>query len=154
MFRIAITVCICALALAAGCGGSGGQPSSGDSTAVEDTAVVADTAAVAVPDAVGMAHILIAWAGAERANATRTQDEALQLITAIRDSILAGQITFEDAAIGHSDCPSGAAGGYLGVYGRGAMVREFEDAAFALDVDEMSDIVQTPFGYHLIVRTE
>lgn len=70
---------------------------------------------------------------------------------------LAGQIAdgadFADLAREHSDCPSGRSGGALGSFGRGMMVPEFEEAAFALEVGETSGVVETDFGYHLIRRT-
>ena len=58
-----------------------------------------------------------------------------------------------DLAKEYSDCPSSNEGGELGSFGRGAMVPEFETAAFALDVDGTSDVVETAFGFHLIKRT-
>ncbi len=60
--------------------------------------------------------------------------------------------TFEDLAQKFSKCPSGKTGGDLGEFGRGQMVAPFEEAAFSLDVDQVSDPVQTQFGYHLIKR--
>jgi len=61
---------------------------------------------------------------------------------------LEGGATFEDLAGQHSDCPENA--GDLGLFGRGQMVQEFEDVVFAMRVGEVSDVFETPFGYHIV----
>ncbi len=63
--------------------------------------------------------------------------------------------TFEDLAMTYSDdTGSGMAGGALGAFGKGAMVPEFEEAAFALDVGDFTkEPVKTQFGYHIILKT-
>lgn len=68
----------------------------------------------------------------------------------VKNSIESGELTFEDAAKKYSTCPSKEQGGNLGVFGRGMMVPEFEEAAFALDLEKVSEPVKTQFGYHLI----
>ncbi len=57
---------------------------------------------------------------------------------------------FAELARQHSDCPSSTSGGDLGWFRRGDMVRQFEDVAFALAIGEISDVVATQFGFHLI----
>ena len=62
--------------------------------------------------------------------------------------------TFEELALNFSKCPSGKRGGALGEFGRGMMVKPFEDAAFGTEVGKISEPVKTQFGYHLIKRTK
>lgn len=63
-------------------------------------------------------------------------------------------VTFEELAKDFSTCPSAQQGGDLGSFGKGMMVKEFEDAAFSLAVGEVTKVpVKTQFGHHLIYRT-
>ncbi|HIU86580.1 TPA: peptidyl-prolyl cis-trans isomerase [Candidatus Spyradomonas excrementavium] len=59
-------------------------------------------------------------------------------------------ITFEYLAQKYSKCPSGKNGGDLGYFRRGQMVKEFEDAAFSMEPGDISQPVQTQFGWHII----
>jgi len=67
---------------------------------------------------------------------------------------LAEGADFATLAREHSTCPSGEQGGTLGWFGRGQMVPEFDRVAFALEVGEQSDLVQTQFGFHIILLTD
>jgi peptidyl-prolyl cis-trans isomerase C len=91
-------------------------------------------------------HILIKVApDADQA----AKDDALKKIKAIQKEANNGA-DFAELAKKHSEGPSNTRGGDLGFFGRGQMVKPFEDAAFALDAGKISDIVETRFGYHLI----
>jgi peptidyl-prolyl cis-trans isomerase C len=79
----------------------------------------------------------------------KTEDEA----KVIQFDLNQGR-SFEDIAKEKSQCPSGKKGGDLGWFGRGQMVKEFEDAAFALKPGEVSQPVKTQFGWHLIKLEE
>lgn len=78
-----------------------------------------------------------------------TEEEAVRL----KEEILSGT-SFAEVAQEHSLCPSRQDGGDLGFFGRGQMVSEFEEAAFGLNVGEVSDPVRTNFGWHLILVTD
>ena len=71
----------------------------------------------------------------------------------LHKKILEG-VPFEDLARDYSECPSGKDGGNLGEFGKGMMVPSFEKAAYRLLPGEVSGIVRTQFGFHLIKRTK
>lgn len=86
------------------------------------------------PEMVKASHILVA----DEERAKEILDE------------LNGGMNFEDAAKSYSSCPSSEVGGALGEFGRGQMVPEFEEAAFSMELGEISAPVKTQFGYHII----
>ncbi len=79
----------------------------------------------------------------------KTEEEASKL----KEEIKGGK-AFAQAAQEVSLCPSGRNGGDLGYFTKGQMVKEFEDAAFSMEVGEVSDPIKTQFGYHLIYLTD
>lgn len=103
-------------------------------------------------DTVQASHILLMYKGSSRSTATRSIDEAEKLINELKGQ-LDGGAKFADLAQAHSDCPSGKSGGDLGKFGRGQMVKAFEETAFGMDVGAVSDVVVTDFGFHIITRT-
>jgi peptidyl-prolyl cis-trans isomerase C len=77
---------------------------------------------------------------------------SLEQAQSLLEQVRAGA-DFAELARQHSQCPSKANGGGLGQFGPGRMVKPFEEAAFALSIGDVSEPVQTQFGYHLIQRT-
>lgn len=76
----------------------------------------------------------------------KTEKEAIDILEQAKVST-----DFSKLAKEHSLCPSSQVGGDLGFFGRGQMVKEFEDAAFSLEQEgQLSDVVKTQFGYHII----
>lgn len=98
-----------------------------------------------------VSHILVSYSGASQADpgVTRTKEEALARAEQLKQQLQSGA-NFADLARAQSDGPSKKDGGRLGTIGRGMMAPAFEQVAFALKQGEISDIVETQFGYHVI----
>ena len=79
----------------------------------------------------------------------KTEEEAKDLLNKIKEGA-----DFAELAQEHSLCPSKRDGGDLRFFGRGMMVKPFEDAAFELEVGQVSEPVETQFGWHLIKLTD
>lgn len=101
-------------------------------------------------ETVKASHILI---GAESTASADDKKKAREKAGQLRKE-LAGGADFAALAKGNSTCPSSQQGGDLGFFGKGQMVPAFEKAAFALKPGEISDVVETQFGYHIIKLTE
>ena len=91
-----------------------------------------------MPSKIHCAHILV-----------KTEKEANTVLERLKKG---GK--FANIAKEISLCPSGKRGGDLGAFGRGKMVKEFENASFALQKGQISPIVKTKHGYHIIKRLE
>ncbi|KAL7273556.1 peptidyl-prolyl cis-trans isomerase Pin1 [Rhizina undulata] len=89
---------------------------------------------------------------ADKAEITRTKDEAMEMILDFERRVRKGTVSLADLAVSESDCTSARKRGDLGYFGRGEMQKEFEVAAFALKPGEMSTPVETASGIHLIER--
>lgn len=95
-------------------------------------------------------HILIQYRGLPRTTATRSKEEALATCAHIMQQIMEG-VSFDELANKFTEDPSGKnTGGDLGWFGWGKMVGPFQDVAFGLKVGEISDVVETQFGMHII----
>ncbi|AUX42725.1 peptidyl-prolyl cis-trans isomerase [Sorangium cellulosum] len=107
------------------------------------------------PSRIGVKQILVRHAGAERADgATRTREQACLRAMEARDKIRGGADL--DAVVAEYSEEAGAAsrGGSLGTIERADVLPPFADAAFELDLHQLSDVVETRYGFHVIFRTE
>ncbi|KAL1955105.1 hypothetical protein VTO42DRAFT_9039 [Malbranchea cinnamomea] len=88
------------------------------------------------------------------AQITRSKEEAIEILRGYEKRIKSGEITLGELAMTESDCSSARKKGDLGFFGRGEMQAEFEQAAFALQPGQISGIVETASGVHLIERIQ
>lgn len=101
-------------------------------------------------EAMRASHILI---GADAKTSVEDKKKALEKAEKLRKD-LAGGADFSTLAKENSTCPSSKKGGDLGFFAKGQMVPAFEKATLALKPGEISDVVETQFGYHVIKLIE
>ena len=110
---------------------------------------IAEKDRLEIPESFMAAHILLS------AEADEADESVLERANALRKQIVEGELDFKEAAKQYSkDTGSAKAGGSLGQFNRGRMVKPFEDALLALKPGEISEPVKTRFGYHLILLEE
>jgi peptidyl-prolyl cis-trans isomerase SurA len=99
-------------------------------------------------------HILVRYQGARNAADTivRTRDEARALAGMLHAQAVEDDADFAALARQHSEDASAERGGELGSLGRGRLAPQYEQAAFALRPGDVSDVVETDFGFHVIQR--
>jgi peptidyl-prolyl cis-trans isomerase C len=108
-----------------------------------------------VPEQVRASHILIRPDTSDpNTDPNEAKAQALAKAQELLKQIKEGGADFAELAKASSDSASKEKGGDLGFQPRGAWVKPFEDAAFALETGQISDVVQTPFGYHIIKVTD
>jgi len=91
-------------------------------------------------------HILVSYRDGE---GEQKRQEAIEKIQGILEEAKNGA-DFAGLATKYSDGPTAPNGGYLGYFPRGRMVKPFEDVAFSLEIGQLSDVVETQFGFHII----
>lgn len=110
-------------------------------------------------DKIRACHLLVKHQNSRRPSSwrekviTRTKEEAVEELKKYIGYIEEGRNTIEELAETFSDCNSAKNRGDLGYFERNMMERPFEEAAFALKVGEMSPIIETASGVHIIKRT-
>jgi hypothetical protein len=130
----------------------GGASSGGGSSASASSSATSAT----VPETIVARHILIQYIGCKRADAkiVRTREQALKVAEEVERRLRAGD-DFAHLVVDFSDEPNASSrGGSLGRFGHGVMDKVFENAAFKLKVGEISPIIETSFGFHVIQRTD
>jgi parvulin-like peptidyl-prolyl isomerase len=160
--RLALASC-CALtlALAAACASAPRSPSAANASAASATersclelANAPRERLASEPDEVHVRHLLVKHRDSKnpREGVTRTREEACERALALRDKVLAGADF--DALVAEASDEAGAASrsGDLGSVRRADVVPAFADAAFSLELMQMSDVVETPSGFHLVLR--
>jgi NIMA-interacting peptidyl-prolyl cis-trans isomerase 1 len=136
-------------------------PPAAPSSAPSSAMVIAPPAPASAPlpgpnDAIIAQHVLVAYKGAKRApkTVTRTKAQAKARAQEALAKVRAGT-AFEDVVDTYSDDAASVDRlGSVGKFHRGDMDPAFGAAAFALHVNEVSDVVETPFGFHIIKRTQ
>lgn len=104
-------------------------------------------------------HLLVKHRGSRRpsswkeANITRSKEEAIEILRKFEKEINGSADKFAVLAAEHSDCSSHTNSGDLGWFGHGQMQKPFEDAAYGLQVGQISDIISSDSGVHLVMRT-
>ncbi len=163
--RLVVLVTTAAVATVSGCGALATSPSwvgGGLATtgplrlAQEESAETQERTRVSTePEEIGARHILVMHDGSQSKpeELSRTRDAALARAKECLQK-LRGGAKFSELVHEYSDEPGASErGGDLGVFKRAVMVKNFSDAAFVLQVGEVSEIVETAYGFHLIKRT-
>ena len=153
-----------ALVLVAGCDDKSGKsapagPAAASAAAVASASPPASAppaATAAVPDAIAAQHVLVAYKGADKApkGVTRSKADAKKRAEEVAAKAKSGS-DFSALVAEYSDDPAAKERqGSVGKFTREKMAKPFSDAAFALKVDQTSEPVETPFGFHVIKRNQ
>ena len=108
------------------------------------------------PPKIKVSHVLVKWKGAKKAGdgITRSRAEACLRAIEARDKIRNGE-DFDAVVKAYSEEPGAATrSGSIGEVERSMLVKPFADAAFELSINQLSDVVETEFGFHVIFRTQ
>lgn len=100
-------------------------------------------------------HILISTVNEDQSEKTDEEKaQALETAEMVLELVKAGDMTFEELVTEYSEDPGSVNNGGTYTFYKGMMAKEFEDAAFNMEIDEVSELVQTQFGYHIIKKLD
>lgn len=116
----------------------------------------APEAPLPVPDQIVCQQVLVAYKGASKAprGLSRTKDEARARVSVVAGLAKDSPDDFDDLVKKYSDDPSAERLGSTGLVKRGDLVKPFADAAFSLQIGQVVGPIETPFGFHVIKRTQ
>ncbi len=140
------------LVLSCGSNDDTGEDASPDPGRIIVADVLPDSTSTGDVEFLKAAHILITWYTAPQDSVSYDDDNALNVIRSIRNEILSGQVTFEAMAFNYSHCTSAADSGRLPAFTAGGITEELDSTIAALEPGEISGIIRTRFGYHLVKR--
>lgn len=99
---------------------------------------------------VGLHHVVLTYKGSNRSVSDRTEEEALNLISEIREKVISGEMKFFEAAKEYSEDPSRFSDGYIGQIKWGEFFEPLQSVAFSLGAGEISEPVRSKVGYHIV----
>lgn len=133
---------------------SGTGAATSTATTAPSASATAGGSADAAPTRIACQHVLVGYKGTKVGTATRSKEEARKIAEEVRQKAVAGE-DFAELAKKYSDDPASKERlGSVGTFDRDGMVKPFSDAAFALKVNEVSPVVETYFGFHVIKRNQ
>mmetsp|Transcript_9772 Transcript_9772/g.16008 ORF Transcript_9772/g.16008 Transcript_9772/m.16008 type:complete len:159 (+) Transcript_9772:193-669(+) len=113
------------------------------------------------PSRVRASHILVKHQGSRNPvsrrtgeKVSRTAEEAIELLKTFQKQVKEDPTKFAEIAEKNSDCSSFKRGGDLGPFGRNQMQKPFEDCTYNLAIKEISGIIETDSGFHIVLRTK
>ena len=130
-----------------------GENTSTDPERTVITDIIPEPASTGDTEFLRAAHILITWDSASEDSVSYSEGNALRVIQGIRNDILSGRATFEEMAFNYSHCTSAPDSGRLPDFTSGGISEELDSTITALTPGEISGIIRTRFGYHLLKRS-
>jgi len=140
------------LMLSCGSTGDSGENTSTEPERAAVTDIIPEPVSAGDTEFIRAAHILITWDSASEDSVSYSEGNALRVIRGIQNDILSGRATFEEIAFNYSHCTSAPDSGRLPDFTSGGVSEELDSTITTLQPGEISGIIRTRFGYHLLKR--